>query len=44
VAVGDATPVVLSLRLPDAIVQGKIISSNDPREIAFRIAGMRLAL
>jgi len=41
--VKDGTPIVLSLHLPDAIVQGKA-NPTDHREIAFRIAGLRLEL
>jgi hypothetical protein len=41
--VKDGIPIVLSLYLPDATVQGKA-NPNDLREIAFRIAGLRLEL
>lgn len=44
VTVKDGTPIVLSLRLPDAIVQGKVTNSLDPREVAFRIKSFRLEL
>jgi hypothetical protein len=40
VAIKDGTPVILSLRLPDAIVA----SSTDSREVAFRIKSLRLEL
>jgi hypothetical protein len=44
VAIIDGTPIILSLRLPNAIVQGNVTNSNDPREIAFRIKSLRLEL
>jgi hypothetical protein len=44
VAIVDGTPIILSLRLPDAIVQGKVTNSKDPREVAFRIKSLRLEL
>jgi hypothetical protein len=44
VAIMDGTPFILSLRLPDAIVPGKVVNSSDPREIAFRIKSVRLEL
>ena len=44
VAISNGTPIILSLRLPDAIAPGGVINSNDPREIAFRINSLRLEL
>jgi hypothetical protein len=44
VAISDGTPIILSLRLPDAIVPGEVTISNDPREVAFRIKSFRLEL
>jgi hypothetical protein len=41
--VKDGTPIVLTMHLPDATLQGKA-NPNDLREIAFRIAGLRLEL
>jgi hypothetical protein len=44
VVLKDGSPVILSLRLPDAMVPAKVIYSNDPREIAFRIESLLLEL
>jgi hypothetical protein len=44
VPIMDGTPVILSLRLPDAIVPAKVTDSKDPREVAFRIKSLRLEL
>jgi hypothetical protein len=44
VTIIDGTPIILSLRLPDAIAPSEVIKSNDPREIAFRIKSLRLEL
>jgi hypothetical protein len=43
-AIIDGTPIILSLRLPNAVAPGKVTNSTDPREIAFRITSLRLEL
>jgi hypothetical protein len=42
VTIIDGTPIILSLRLPDA--QATVTNSNDQREIAFRIKSLRVQL
>jgi hypothetical protein len=44
VPIMDGTPIILSLRLPDAIVPAAVTNSNDPRQLAFRIKSVRLEL
>jgi hypothetical protein len=40
----DGTPIILSVRLPDATVTGTVNNPNDLREVAFRIKGLPLEL
>lgn len=44
VAIKDSEPIILLLHLPDAIVQGTVTRSDDPREVAFRIKSLQLEL